>query len=161
MESRMEKYYRENPEYYKRSKRNVNLYKDIDNDINDLENLPIPDNSNEIDINGLKQIISSRDEYRKAKDMGRTITRKRVEEEPREEKRRVYDINVLLETAKNEVNKNNEVEGKKLINANFLTDLDDDFFEEKSHTGVKVFFLIIGLLLLAGVIYLAITKYVL
>ena len=49
--------------------------------------------------------------------MGRTITRKRVEEEPREEKRRVYDINVLLETAKNEVNKNNEVEGKKLINA--------------------------------------------
>ena len=44
--------------------------------------------------------------------MGRTITRKRVEEEPREEKRRVYDINVLLETAKNEVNKNNEVEGK-------------------------------------------------
>lgn len=64
----------------------MNLYKDIDNDINDLENLPIPDNSNEIDINGLKQIISSRDEYRKAKDMGRTITRKRVEEEPREEK---------------------------------------------------------------------------
>ena len=106
MESRMEKYYRENPEYYKRSKRNVNLYKDIDNDINDLDNLPIPDNSNEIDINGLKQFISSRDEYRKAKDMGRTITRKRVEEEPREEKRRVYDINVLLETAKNEVNKN-------------------------------------------------------
>lgn len=100
MESRMEKYYRENPEYYKRSKRNAGLYKDIDNNINDLENLPIPDNSNEIDINGLKQIISSRDEYRKAKDMGRTITRKRVEEEPREEKRRVYDINVLLETAK-------------------------------------------------------------
>ena len=257
MESRMEKYYRENPEYYKRSKRNVNLYKDIDNDINDLENLPIPDNSNEIDINGLKQIISSRDEYRKAKDMGRTITRKRVEEEPREEKRRVYDINVLLETAKNEVNKNNEVEGKKLINANFLTDLDDanlpsndlvevsevtsenekekelevsqnkeketsntdslpldilvdlkgtdntvvtdpivkdevtmiekikdgetfysgsfnftkkdfadeedddNFFEEKSHTGLKLFFLIIGLVLLIAVIYLAITKYVL
>lgn len=247
MESRMEKYYRENPEYYKRSKRNADLYKDIDNNINDLENLPIPDNSNEIDINGLKQIISSRDEYRKAKDMGRTITRKRVEEEPREEKRRVYDINVLLETAKNEVNKNNEVEGKKLINANFLTDLDDanvpsndlvevsevtsenekekevsntdslpldilvdlkgtdntvvtdpivkdevtmiekikdgetfysgsfnftkkdfadeedddNFFEEKSHTGLKLFFLIIGLVLLIAVIYLAITKYVL
>lgn len=243
MESRMEKYYRENPEYYKRSKRNEALYKDVSRDMNDLENLPIPDNSNEIDINGLKQIISSRDEYRKAKDMGRTVTRERVVEEPKEDKRRVYDINVLLETAKNEVNKNNEVEGKKLINANFLTDLDDanvpsndlvevsevtsekekevsntdslpldilvdlkgtdntvvtdpivkdevtmiekikdgetfysgsfnftkkdfadeeeDFFEEKSHTGLKVFFLVIGLLLLAGVIYLAITKYVL
>ena len=57
--------------------------------------------------------------------MGRTVTRDRVVEEPKEDKRRVYDINVLLETAKNEVNKNNEVEGKKLINANFLTDLDD------------------------------------
>ena len=248
MESRMEKYYRENPEYYKRSKRNEALYRDITRDMNDLDNLPIPDNSNEIDIDGLKQIISSRDEYRKAKDMGRTVTRERVVEEPKEDKRRVYDINVLLETAKNEVNKNNEVEGKKLINANFLTDLDDanvpsndlvevsevtsenekekekevsntdslpldilvdlkgtdntvvtdpivkdevtmiekikdgetfysgsfnftkkdfaddeeeDFFEEKSHTGLKVFFLIIGLVLLAAVIYLAITKYVL
>ena len=246
MESRMEKYYKENPEYYKRSKRNEALYRDITRDMNDLDNLPIPDNSNEIDIDGLKQIISSRDEYRKAKDMGRTITRERVVEEPKEDKRRVYDINVLLETAKNEVNKNNEVEGKKLINANFLTDLDDanvpsndlvevsevtsengkekevsntdslpldilvdlkgtdntvvtdpivkdevtmiekikdgetfysgsfnftkkdfadedddDLFEEKSHTGVKVFFLIVGLLLLAGVIYLAITKYLL
>lgn len=247
MESRMEKYYKENPEYYKRSKRNEALYRDITRDMNDLDNLPIPDNSNEIDIDGLKQIISNRDEYRKAKDMGRTVTRERVVEEPKEDKRRVYDINVLLETAKNEVNKNNEVEGKKLINANFLTDLDDanvpsndlvevsevtsenekekevsntdslpldilvdlkgtdntvvtdpivkdevtmiekikdgetfysgsfnftkkDFadeedddnlFEEKSHTGVKVFFLIVGLLLLAGVIYLAITKYVL
>lgn len=247
MESRMEKYYKENPEYYKRSKRNEALYRDITRDMNDLDNLPIPDNSNEIDIDGLKQIISSRDEYRKAKDMGRTVTRERVVEEPKEDKRRVYDINVLLETAKNEVNKNNEVEGKKLINANFLTDLDDanvpsndlvevsevtsenekekevsntdslpldilvdlkgtdntvvtdpivkdevtmiekikdgetfysgsfnftkkDFadeedddnlFEEKSHTGVKVFFLIVGLILLAGVIYLAITKYVL
>ena len=215
--------------------------------MNDLDNLPIPDNSNEIDIDGLKQIISSRDEYRKAKDMGRTVTRERVVEEPKEDKRRVYDINVLLETAKNEVNKNNEVEGKKLINANFLTDLDDanvpsndlvevsevtsenekekevsntdslpldilvdlkgtdntvvtdpivkdevtmiekikdgetfysgsfnftkkdfadeedddNFFEEKSHTGLKLFFLIIGLVLLIAVIYLAITKYVL
>ncbi len=247
MESRMEKYYKENPEYYKRSKRNEALYRDITRDMNDLDNLPIPDNSNEIDIDGLKQIISSRDEYRKAKDMGRTFTRERVVEEPKEDKRRVYDINVLLETAKNEVNKNNEVEGKKLINANFLTDLDDanvpsndlvevsevtsenekekevsntdslpldilvdlkgtdntvvtdpivkdevtmiekikdgetfysgsfnftkkDFadeedddnlFEEKSHTGLKLFFLIIGLVLLTAVIYLAITKYVL
>lgn len=249
MESRMEKYYKENPEYYKRSKRNEALYRDITRDMNDLDNLPIPDNSNEIDIDGLKQIISSRDEYRKAKDMGRTVTRERVVEEPKEDKRRVYDINVLLETAKNEVNKNNEVEGKKLINANFLTDLDDanvpsndlvevsevtsenekekekevsntdslpldilvdlkgtdntvvtdpivkdevtmiekikdgetfysgsfnftkkDFadeedddnlFEEKSHTGLKLFLLIIGLVLLIAVIYLAITKYVL
>ena len=64
MESRMEKYYKDNPEFFERSKRNQNLYKNISEDINDLDNLPIPDNSYEIDINGLKQIISCRDEYR-------------------------------------------------------------------------------------------------
>ena len=247
MESRMEKYYRDDLSTFERTKRNQKLYNDISGQIDGLENLPIDDNVNEIDVSNLKSIISSRDEYRKAKDMGRTVTRERVVEEPKEDKRRVYDINVLLETAKNEVNKNNEVEGKKLINANFLTDLDDanvpsndlvevsevtsengkekevsntdslpldilvdlkgtdntvvtdpivkdevtmiekikdgetfysgsfnftkkdfadeedddNFFEEKSHTGLKLFFLIIGLVLLAAVIYLAITKYVL
>ena len=233
MESRMEKYYKENPEYYKRSKRNESLYKNVYKDMNSLENLPIPDNSNEIDIDGLKKIISSRDESLS-------------EDTSKEDKRRVYDINVLLETAKNEVNKSNEVEGKRLINANFLTDLEDahisdnntnkdediakevenkkeenistdslpldilvdlkgsdntivtdpivkdevtmikkikegetfysgsfnfskkdfadeeeDFFDEKPHNGLKIFFLIIGFILLAGVIYLAVTKYIL
>ena len=236
MESRLENYSKTNPEYYERSKRNASLYKDISRDINDLENLPIPDNSNEIDINGLKKIISSRDEYRRSKE--RNI--KPEEELPqKEDKRRVYDINVLLENAKNEVNKSNEVEGKKLINANFLTSLEDadiptpkeekeslpqdkvgtnslpldilvdlkgtddtivtdpivkdevtmiekikegetfysgsfnftkkdfaeeedeNFLEEKSHTGLKIFFLVIGILLLVAVIYLALTKYVL
>ena len=233
MESRMEKYYKENPEYYKRSKRNESLYKNVYKDMNSIENLPIPDNSNEIDIDGLKKIISSRDESLS-------------EDTSKEDKRRVYDINVLLETAKNEVNKSNEVEGKRLINANFLTDLEDahisdnntnkdediakevenkkeenistdslpldilvdlkgsdntivtdpivkdevtmikkikegetfysgsfnfskkdfadeeeDFFDEKPHSGLKIFFLIIGFILLAGVIYLAVTKYIL
>ena len=42
-----------------------------------------------------------------------------------------------------------------------FADEDDDFLVEKNHTGLKVFFLILGLILLAGVIYLALTKYVL
>lgn len=54
----------------------------------------------------------------------------------------------------------NKVSLKEIVK-DFADEDDDDLFEEKSHTGVKVFFLIVGLLLLAGVIYLAITKYVL
>ena len=50
--------------------------------------------------------------------------------------------------------KNKEIEAKILYE-------DDDFLVEKNHTGLKVFFLILGLILLAGVIYLALTKYVL
>ena len=38
---------------------------------------------------------------------------------------------------------------------------DDAFFEKSSHTGVKIFFLIFGLLVLAAAIYLIITRYVL
>lgn len=244
MESRMEKYYKEDIGTFERSKKNQKLYKEVSREISDLENLPVPDNSNEIDIAGLKQIISSRDEYRKNKELERTfISKKPLVEEPKEE--RVYDINVLLENAKNEVNSRNRETNKKIINTNFLTNLeeanipnhddamevsepllnkkdkvsstdslpldilmdlkgnentvvtdpivkeevtmikkikdgetfysgsfsfskkdfdeadDEDFFEEKSHTGLKVFFLILGILIFIAAIYLILTKYVL
>ena len=73
MESRMDRYYKDDMDLYKRSKKNEDLYKDISKEISELENLPIPDNSNEIDIDGLKEIISSRDEYRKSKELSKTF----------------------------------------------------------------------------------------
>lgn len=251
MESRMEKYYKDNLSDFTRVKKNEKIYKDISGQISELDNLPIPDNSNEIDINGLKKIISSRDEYRKAKELNNTFERDkplRVREEVREttkEENKVYDINVLLENAKNEINRSAEVTNTKKIGTNFLTGLNDayippsddaveiadevteeekkasntdslpldilmdlkgddntvvtnpivkeevtmikkikegetfysgsfnftkkDFeedddeklFEEKSHTGIKVFFLILGFLVLGVAIYFIITKYVL
>lgn len=243
MESRMEKYYKEDLSTFERSKKNRELYKEVADTISDLENLPVPDNSNEIDLDGLKKIISSRDEYRKVKELERTNTYNKplIEEEPQKEK--IYDINVLLENAKNEVNRSNAVSNKKLINANFLTSMeedsipnsddaievsipmlnkndsvsntdslpldilmdlkgnentvvtdpivkeevtmiksikdgetfysgsfnfskkdfdvekDDDFIEEKSHTGLKIFFLVLGIAILLVAIYLILTKY--
>lgn len=247
MESRMEKYYKEDLSTFERSKKNEKLYKEVSREISDLDNLPIPDNSNEIDMDGLKQIISSRDEYRKSKELERTfVSKKPLVEEQEPKKEKVYDINVLLENAKNEVNRSNKVTNKRMINANFLTNLeeagipnhddamevsmplsekketpsntdslpldilmdlkgndntivtdpivkeevtmikkikdgetfysgsfnfskkdfdevedDEDFFEENKHTGLKVFFLIIGILILVGAVYLILTKYVL
>lgn len=243
MESRMEKYYKEDITTFERSKKNQHLYKAVSKEISELENLPVPDNSNEIDLEGLKQIISSRDEYRKTKELERTFTSNRPLVEPSKKEEKVYDINVLLETAKNEVNSQNKKENKKIINANFLTSLeeanipnnddalelieelpnkkekksntdslpldilidlkgddntvvtdpivkeevtmikeikdgetfysgsfnfskkdfdeDDDFYEEKSHTGLKVFFLILGILIFIAAVYLILTKYVL
>lgn len=254
MESRMEKYYKEDLSEFNRTKRNEKLYRDISSEISELDNLPIPDNSNEIDINGLREIVSSRDEYRKAKDLGRTVTlpkREVTKEEPKESSR-IYDINVLLENAKNEINKNAEANQEEpKINTNFLTNLEDanipdipetddamelseevpkedkdkkesntnslpldilvdlkgddntvvtdpivkdevtmikkikegetfysgsfnfskkDFdeddedgklFEEKSNNGIKIFFLIFGLLVLGAALYFIITRYVL
>ena len=252
MESRMEKYYRDDLSTFERTKRNQKLYNDISGQIDGLENLPIDDNVNEIDVSNLKSIISSRDEYHKAKAMGRTFVSDRplVEEKKKiRDENRVYDINVLLENAKNEINKSAEITNDKKINTNFLTNLedanipyhddameiasqevkeekqksntdslpldiladlkgndntvvtdpivkdevtmikkikdnkqckscdnilncsrsthsdeaeeDDAFFEKSNHTGVKVFFLIFGLLVLAAAIYLIITRYVL
>lgn len=250
MESRMEKYYKEDLSTFERSKKNEKLYKEVSRELSDMDNLPIPDNSNEIDMDGLKQIISSRDEYRKAKELEKTFVKREplVEDKPKE-KNKIYDINVLLENAKNEVNRSNMVTNKRIINENFLTNLEDanipdnddaievsipvcnkkeaenigpsntdslpldilmdlkgsddtvvtdpivkeevtmvkkikdgetfysgsfnfskkdfdesadeDFFEENSHTGLKVFFLILGIMILLGAIYLIITKYVL
>ena len=245
MESRMEKYYKEDLSTFERSKKNRELYKEIADTISDLENLPVPDNSNEIDLDGLKQIISSRDEYRKAKELERSFISNKplIEEEPQKEK--IYDINVLLENAKNEVNRSNSVTNKKMINTNFLTNLeeaiipnnddamevsipminkkekisntdslpldilmdlkgdentvvtepivkeevtmiksikdgetfysgsfnfskkdfdeeeDNDFVDEKSHTGLKIFFLVLGIAIFLVAIYLIFTKYVL
>ena len=89
MESRMEKYYRDDLSTFERTKKNEKLYKDVSSQISDLDNLPIPDNANEIDVNGLKDIISSRDEYRKAKELGRTFVsnKPRMEEEIKRQQR--------------------------------------------------------------------------
>ena len=248
MESRMEKYYKEDLSSFNRTKRNEKLYREISSEISNLDNLPIPDNLSEIDINGLKEIISSRDEYRKSKELKErdTFRREEILREEQKENNRIYDINVLLENAKNEINKSAEVnkEEDKKIDANFLTSLEDanipvaddaielseqlpekeekesntdslpldilvdlkgddntsvtdpivkeevtmikkikegetfysgsfnfskkDFdedddeklFDEKSHIGIKVFFLIFGLLVLAASMYFIITRYV-
>ena len=251
MESRMEKYYKEDLSEFNRTKRNEKLYRDISSEISELDNLPIPDNSNEIDINGLREIVSSRDGYRKAKDLGRTVTipRREITSEVPKESSRVYDINVLLENAKNEINNSAEVNNEETkINTNFLTNLEDanisnipeaddamelseevpstdkkesntnslpldilvdlkgddytvvtdpivkeevtmikkikegetfysgsfnfskkDFdedddeklFDDKSHNGIKIFFLIFGFLVLAAALYFIVTRYVL
>ena len=125
MESRMEKYYEKDLSSFERSKRNEALYKEVSKEISDLENIPIPDNSNEIDLDGLKRIIYSRDEYRKAKEEKKEREEDILVEKPIKDNR-IYDINVLLENAKNEINRSNEVTNTKKINHNFLTSLEEE-----------------------------------
>lgn len=243
-ESRVEKYYYQDLESYERVKKNQELYKDLSKEISDLDNLPIPDNSNEIDLDGLKKIIYSRDEYRKEKERKEKPQYESLKEEEPNDKR-IYDINVLLENAKSELNKNNEIAPDKKIKTNFLTDLeeekipyhedaieisnmenekkssdeddslpldllvdlkgedntvvtdpiikdevtmikkikdgetfysgsfnftkkdfeendeDDNLFDESSHNGIKIVFLIFGLLLIGTAIFFIMTKYIL
>jgi len=125
MESRMEKYHDIDLEEFQRSKKNANLYKEVYGNYSDFEDLPIPENTNEIDIENLKSLVSSRNTKRKEQlenqeiDFGEEIT-----ELPKDEK--VYDINTLLEKAKEE---NAKIKKEVPINKNipnYLANLESD-----------------------------------
>ena len=252
MESRMEKYYTEDLSNFERTKKYEELYKDVSGELSDLDKLPVPDNANEIDLEGLREIISSRDEYRKNRELSRTLKMSLNEDtldEVEKRENKIYDINVLLENAKSEINRSAAVTGSRMINANFLTTMedasipssddateiseevvakrsdfngdslpldilmdlkgsdntivtdpivkdevtmikelkdgetfysdsfnfskkdfddeddedeeDDEFYAEGSHNGIKLFFLVLAFLLLAGAIYLILINYVL
>lgn len=93
MESRMDKYYKEKPQEYSRSKKNQKLYRDVYGSYIDLDYLPVSDNSSEIDAEKLREIVSSREEYQRNK-------KEEIKEEIKKEDNKVYDINELIEIAR-------------------------------------------------------------
>ena len=102
MGSRMDKY-KNNSDIPKRSEKNKELYKQIYNAYDEFENLVVPSNAKEIDLSTLKKEITSRDEYRKAKDYSditnNKIIRKEKVIEKQKEENGIYDIKELLDKA--------------------------------------------------------------
>ena len=102
MGSRMDKY-KNNSDVPKRSEKNKELYKQIYNAYDEFENLVVPSNAKEIDLSTLKKEITSRDEYRKAKDYSditnNKIMRKEKIIEKQKEENQIYDIKELLNKA--------------------------------------------------------------
>ena len=82
-------------------------------------------------------------------------------------------IITLCRTMKRDIERRAEkITNKKIAVYTVAEFLDDDFsfdeddddeklFEEKSHNGIKIFFLIFGLLVLGAALYFIITRYVL
>ena len=128
MESRMEKFYRNDLSDYSRSKKNADLYKEVYGNYSNMEHLPISDNSSEINMNDLQNIVSSREQYKKAKMVEEiTSTSIKVKEEPEEVKvtaKKVYDINELIEKARNENAKAKEMMTNTTKQHNFLQTLE-------------------------------------
>lgn len=125
MDSRMEKYHEIDIDEFQRSKKNASLYKEVYGNYGDFEDLPIPDFSNEIDIENLKSLVGSRSSKMKEKleeqefDFDDEINYVHNEE-------KVYDINTLLEKAKEENAKiKKEVPVNKNI-PNYLANLESD-----------------------------------
>ena len=63
----MEKFYRKDLSDYSRSKKNANLYKEVYGSYGNMEHLPVSENSSEISMSDLQNMVSSREQYKKAK----------------------------------------------------------------------------------------------
>lgn len=120
MKSRMEKYSSQKPSY-NRTTKNANLYKEVYGNYVGLENLPIADNTNEINMEELQEMVRLSE---------RKQTRRVIQEEQEElistrkqEEQKEYDINKILEKAKST---NRPKEEKKPLSPTykFLTTLE-------------------------------------
>ncbi len=106
MKTRMEKYYN-NERHLERTEKNKQLYNDTLSNIMPKSNVTLLDNASEIDISKLKQMINTRDDYKRVKKY-HTIVDKKPERETDirydiydDIESKIYDINTILETAKN------------------------------------------------------------
>lgn len=132
MKSRMEKYYKQDLSEFQRVKKNNDLYKTIYGSEDDFNDLPVSDNYVELDIADIKKGITSREEYKKAKELGNiTNTKvKRIEEDKEEIKQeKVYDINKMLEKAR--MNNKYIKEDNDLVSDKYLKSLEEFTKEEK------------------------------
>lgn len=121
MKSRMEKYYTEKPNCNRLTK-NASLYKEVYGNYTGLENLPIADNTNEIDITELKEIVkrTNHPQLRQLEVLEKEdLTIKKSQEEQRE-----YDINKILEKAKSTSRPKEENKQHNSINYKYLTTLE-------------------------------------
>lgn len=117
MESRIDKYYNNNETDYltndsmSRSNRNSRLYKQFYTSSGDFANLPIDDNTDEIDMERLKEIVNRNnlEPRREVKNFNdeELLSRKRKLDD-----QKIYDINKLLEKARYENSKLKEPEEK-------------------------------------------------
>lgn len=121
----MERYDEVDINDYQRSKKNATLYKEIYGNYSDLEDLPIPENTNEIEIDSLNSIVESRVSRRKEEVKNQDYKLEDLDENF-DETEKVYDINELLEKAKVE---NAKVKKEVPVNRNipnYLANLESD-----------------------------------
>lgn len=128
MGSRMDKYKKEDL-IPTRSDKNQELYKQVYNAYDEFENLIVPSNAREIDPKDLKKEITSRQDYRKQKELdsitnntNNRIVRKEKIQEVQKKENEVYDINELLNKAVEE-KKQPELVSNSFSNDDYLKKL--------------------------------------
>lgn len=122
MSSRLDRSYLENTDKEPlstptRSSRNSRLYKEVYGKYGDLDNLPLEDNTDEIDMERLREIISNTGHNDKEEKVTYQSLNVLEERKRKIDEQKVYDINKILEKAKYENNKLKE----PVKNGNTLT----------------------------------------
>lgn len=110
MESRAKKYYmndietKTSPAQTTRSSRNAKLYKQVYGKYEDSDNLPIEDNTNEIDMEKLRELVLNNNSNKEDNQVKENLNI--LEQKKRQiDEQKLYDINKILEKAKYENNK--------------------------------------------------------
>lgn len=107
MASRMERYYKTE----ERSKKNEHLYRQINEleSYSNIEGIADISNSNEININKVKEMIKSREDFQKTRNYGNLVKLQQEEEEIVDEEieEKNYDIRDILNKAKVDHSDNN------------------------------------------------------
>ena len=122
MESRVDKF--SSFEGGSRAARNARLYKEVYGKYDNLDNLPLEDNTDEIDMNRLQEILRSNkvDSSRKKYDDSIGVIEKKKKYD---NSNRVYDINQMLEKAKNENHKLRDTLSFPHIDTSILSTLEN------------------------------------
>lgn len=107
-----------------RTAKNAKLYREVYGKYENSDNLPIEDNVDEIDIERLKELVSSTEDTREHQNIRESLnildTRKRKIDE-----QKIYDINKILEKAKNDNSKLKETTVREsIINKDILSTLE-------------------------------------
>lgn len=108
MTSRTEKYYTENQTTTStRSSRNERLYREVYGKYDNSDNLPLEDNTNEIDMAKLKELVLNSSSKQEEKELSQTKEHFSILEQRKRniDEQKLYDINKILEKAKYENNK--------------------------------------------------------
>ena len=105
-----------------RSSRNAKLYRDVYGDYDELDNLPVEDNADEIDIKKLRELVLGSEQSEDSKQIKENLNvleqKKRIIDE-----QKIYDINKILEKAKYENNKFVLISSAELALPSYIKDI--------------------------------------
>ena len=136
MERRQEKYSEDTPTRMTRTKRNASLYDEINNNIG-YEEVKDFENEKVIDLSSLNVENPKREDYQAVKDYKEILNKDEekevVEETIKEEPKKEFDINAVLEEAKRNRKADEEKEKKRKLDGeeNVLTSLNRKYLHSK------------------------------